>query len=379
MESAFWRVENPRGTFRVIVTKDLPGERWLDILRGADCRVEICAAPHVLGVSEIEAAIGKHCDACIGQLTETWGEPLFAALQTAGGRIFSNYAVGYDNVDLASATRHGIAVGNTPGVLTETTAQLAVALTFAAARRVREGDSLMRAGEFAGWLPDLLLGQLLWRKKLGIVGAGRIGAAYACMMVEGHKMDLLYFDPQENKALEDHIADYGRFLVSRGEGPVSCRRCDNIEELLLESDVVSLHAALTERTRHLLDAERLALMQPDAILVNTSRGPLIDEAALVDHCRTHPTFRAGLDVYEDEPALQPGLSELGNVVLLPHLGSASTWTRSGMAILAARNVVGVLSGWPVGGQDDLLGYLGSQPPALTPSIVNARALGLNAG
>ncbi len=374
--SSDWLVEGPEGGFRVVVTKQLPGERWLEVLRQADCRVEVCRTSHVLSTAEITEAIGERCDACIGQLTEPWGEELFGVLAEAGGRVYSNYAVGHDNVDVESATRLGIAVGNTPGVLTETTAQLAVALTFAAARRVPEGDRLMRDGEFAGWLPDLLLGKLLWRKRLGIVGAGRIGAAYARMMVEGHKMDLLYYDPVANSALEQYVDDYNKFLEARGEPAVSCRRCDTLEELLRESDVVSLHVALNEGTRHLLNGERLAVMKEDAVLVNTSRGPLIDESALVVHCAAHPDFRAGLDVYEEEPAMHAGLANLPNVVLLPHLGSATTWTRSGMALLAALNVVGVLSGWPVWSKDDMSRFLQDDPSPLTPSIVNAKDLGL---
>ena len=194
-----------RGSRRVIVTRQLPGERWLDILSRADCEVEVCRRDRVLTGHELTTAIGSRCDGCVGQLTEQWGEPLFAALEAVGARVFSTYAVGYDNVDLESATRHGIAVGNTPEVLSPERRRNWPSLTFAAARRIAEGDRYMREGRFRGWRPDLLLGELLWRKTVGVVGAGRVGAGYACMMVEGHKMDLLYYDLARNEALESTL------------------------------------------------------------------------------------------------------------------------------------------------------------------------------
>jgi len=375
--SITWKVLNPGGKWRVVVTKELPGDSWLDILLEAGCRVEVCESKEILAPGEIRDAIGEKCDACVGQLTEKWDEALFACLEAAGGRAYSNYAVGYDNVDIDGATRHGIAVGNTPGVLTETTAEMAVALTFAAARRVVEGDRFMRNGGFLGWLPTLYLGKLLWRKTVGIIGAGRIGTAYGRMMVEGHKMNLIYYDLERNQSLEDHLAGFNRFLESRGEQPVTCRRAGNIEELLREADVVSLHTGLDRSTRHIIDATRLDQMKDDAVLVNTSRGPLIDEEALVEHCRTHPLFRVGLDVYEDEPDMKPGLGELENAVIVPHLGSASTWTRGAMAVLAARNVVGVLLGYPAWPYPEKIAiFMEEECPKAVPSIVNAEQLGI---
>ena len=198
-----WKIHNPAGTKRVVVTKELPGKRWLEVLIQAGCKVDVCSSTDVLSAAEIKTAIGNSCDGAIGQINESWGEEMFAALANAGGKVYSNYAVGFDNVDLDAATRHGIVVGNTPGVLTETTAQMAVALTFAAARRVSEAERFLREGKYKGWLPTLFLGNLLWRKTLGVIGAGRIGTAYALMMVEGHKMNLIYFDPHTNKRLED--------------------------------------------------------------------------------------------------------------------------------------------------------------------------------
>ncbi|MCU0560796.1 MAG: D-glycerate dehydrogenase [Desulfobacterales bacterium] len=371
-----WKIHRPDGALRVIVTKDLPGARWVEILAAAGCRVEVCTSAAVLSRAEIRAAFGGRCDGAIGQLTEEWGEELFSAFKAAGGRAYSNYAVGFNNVDLAAATRHGIPVGNTPGVLTETTAEMAVALTFAAARRVGESERFLRAGRYTSWLPTLFLGELLRGKTVGIIGAGRIGEAYARMMMEGHKMDLVYYDLRANDALERYAADYGRFLQAHGQRPVTCRRAPQVDDLLRAADVVSIHTVLDVSTRHLINAERLARMKPNAVIVNTSRGPVIDEAALVAHCRAHPEFRAGLDVFENEPRLAPGLAELDNVVIVPHIASATRWTREGMAILAAANVAGLLTGAPAWNRTDVMPFLGAAPPPAAPSVLNAKELGM---
>ena len=370
-----WQIHNPQGKFRVIVTKALPGRRWLGILTSANCRIEICQRTAVLDTETIQAAMGNRCDGAIGQLTEPWGKVLFDALKAVGGIAYSNYAVGYNNVDLDAATRAGIPVGNTPGVLTETTAEMAVALTFAAARRVGEAERYLRADRYTGWLPDLFLGTLLHGKTLGIIGAGRIGATYTRMMVQGHGMHVIYHDLAANTDLESFVADYSRFRVSHNQSPVVCRRAESLEALLETADCVSIHTVLDDTTHHLMDARRLALMKSDAILINTSRGPVIDEAALVDHCRRHPDFRVGLDVFEHEPAMAPGLAELDNVVIVPHIASATRWTREGMATLAACNVAGILSGYPLWQQPDILPFLEDDPPRAIPSIVNADALG----
>jgi len=365
----------------VVVTKPLPGDRWLDILQHAGCRVEVCESPKtILSVGDIAALIGPQCDGVIGQLTEDWSAPLFGTLKRAGGRAFSTYAVGYNNVKVHDATNLGIPVGNTPGVLTDTTAEIAAALALAAARRVVEADKFMRAGNYEGWLPTLFVGSLLQGKTCGIVGAGRIGFSFAKMLVEGHKMDLVYYDLFPQPKLEQYFSAYGEFLKAQGERPVTVRRLETVEAVLREADLVSLHCALDASTHHLIDAAHLRLMKPDAVLVNAARGEVIDEAALVAHLETHPDFRAGLDVYEHEPRMAAGLAECDNAVVVPHIASASLYTRGGMATLAAANVAAVLRGFPAWRDPSdvapfLEGDVAAMPPA-APSIVNAADLGL---
>ena len=380
LSSPSFQVHNPTGAKRVLVTKPLPGDRWLALLTGAGARVEVCTSPDtILSVPQIKALIGDQCDGVIGQLTEDWGPDLFNALKAAGGAAFSNYAVGYNNVNVPAATAAGIPVGNTPGVLTETTAELAAALTLAAARRVPEADVFMRAGRYQGWLPTLFVGSLLQGKTVGIVGAGRIGAAYARMMAEGHKMDILYYDPYPNTKLEAYVQAYGDLLEAHGEKRITIERVASVDALLPRVDVLSLHCNLDADTRHLINAARLGAMKPTAVLVNAARGPVIDEKALVAHLQANPDFRCGLDVFEDEPAMAPGLAACPNAVIVPHIASASLWTRSGMATLAAANVAARLQGAPAWGNPDVLAFVDgplAAVPKASPSIVNAKELGI---
>lgn len=376
-------VYNEGGAARVVVTKPLPGERYVEVLTAAGCRVEVCTSPKtILGVDDVKALIGSRCDGVVGQLTEDWGDELFGALKDAGGKAYSNYAVGYNNVRVPEATKHGIPVGNTPGVLTDTTAELAAALALAAARRVPEADVFMRAGKYEGWLPTLFVGSLLQRKTVGIIGAGRIGFSFAKMLVEGHKMDLVYYDLFPQPGLEAYFKAYGEFLKAQGEPPVTVTRLDTVEDVLKQADLVSLHCVMDETTRHLINAERLGMMKKDATLVNAARGEVIDEKALVAHLKANPDFRCGLDVFEHEPLMAPGLNECNNAVIVPHIASASLYTRSGMATLAAANVAARIKGLPVWtDQNDVAPFLDgpvSGIPAASPSIVNAKELGLPA-
>lgn len=242
-------------------------------------------------------------------------------------RVVANVAVGFDNIDVTACTARGVVATNTPGVLTEATADLTWALLLAAARRLGEGERLVRAGEWEGWSPTQLVGQPVHGRTLGIVGLGAIGTAVA-RRAAGFGMTVLHTSRSAHPAAE---AETGAVRVA-------------LDELLRRSDVVSIHCPLTDETRHLLDAAALARMKPTAVLVNTARGAVVDEAALVDALRQGRLGAAGLDVYEREPALAPGLAELDNVVVLPHLGSATTDTRAAMVELACANVVAVLAG-----------------------------------
>jgi glyoxylate reductase len=242
-------------------------------------------------------------------------------------RIVANLAVGYDNVDVGAATDRGVVVTNTPDVLTEATADLAWALILAAARRIGEGERLVRAGAWRGWGPTQLIGQSVWGRTLGVIGLGKIGSAVA-RRARGFDMRILY---------------HTRSPKPEAEAELGARRVD-LHTLLREADVVSLHAPLTDETRHLVDAAALGHMRRSAVLVNTARGPVVDEAALVDALRAGAIAAAGLDVFEHEPALSAGLAELDNVVLAPHVGSATVDARSAMVRLCCENIVAVLAG-----------------------------------
>jgi glyoxylate reductase len=252
-----------------------------------------------------------------------------AALDAAGPnlKVVSNYAVGLDNVDIPACTERGIYVGHTPDVLTDATADLAMTLLLSAARRVVEADKEMREGRYRGWRPDYLLGQELTGATLGVIGFGRIGRAVARRAARGFSMRILAYDPAG---------------VARSED-LDIEAC-SLERLLTESDFVSCHVPLTEETHHLIGEAELASMRHTAILVNTSRGPIIDEAALVEALRGGVIAGAGLDVYEREPEMAEGLAQCSTAVLLPHLGSATWKTRAAMGELAARNILAVLDG-----------------------------------
>jgi glyoxylate reductase len=242
-------------------------------------------------------------------------------------KVIANMAVGYDNVDVEAATERNIVVTNTPGVLDETTADTAFMLLLAAARRLGEGERMLRAGEWDAWGPKQLVGPDVFGKKLGIVGFGRIGQAVA-RRAKGFGMDIVY---------------NARSRKEEAENELDARRLD-LDDLLRESDFVSVHTPLSEETKHLVGERELSLMGEYSVLVNTSRGPVVDENALADALAERRVFAAGLDVYEEEPKVHSKLLELENVVLAPHIGSASIETRGKMAELAAKNIVAVLRG-----------------------------------
>ena len=365
-----WKIHNPSGMPRILVTRSLPGREWLEILSDAGYRIEVWVSKNNLTREGIIENIGKNCKAVIGQLTEKWDAGLFKILNSAGGAAYCNYAVGYDNVDVDSATANKIAVLNTPGVLTEATAEMAVALTMACSRRIGEADEFTRTGKFTGWLPDLFLGKRLWRGTLGIIGTGRIGSSYARMMVRAFQMNLIYFDHKKNLILESDMEAYNQYLKKSGNAIVEITFANSPEDVLKAADVVSLHVPLTDQTRHMISKPQLLLMKPDAILVNTSRGAVINEADLAKHCHRHPDFSAGLDVYEHEPVINEDLKRQSNVTLAPHIASATSWTRANMAKLAALNIKGVIEGYPVWDGEGIDLFLGDTPPHAIPSFLN---------
>jgi glyoxylate reductase len=248
-------------------------------------------------------------------------------------QVLANYAVGYNNIDLAAATRHGVVVTNTPDVLTESTADLTWALMLAAARRVAEGDAYVRSGNWPGWAPTQMLGADVSGKVLGIVGMGRIGQAVA-RRAAGFNMRVCYSS---------------RTAHSPGSLPAQWERLE-LPDVLRDSDFVSLHVPLSAETHHLIGPRQLALMKPTAFLLNTSRGPVVDEAALVSALLQRRLAGAGLDVFEQEPAFHSSLRELRQVVLLPHLGSATLATRVRMGKICLENIAAVLAGVPAPNQ-----------------------------
>lgn len=289
------------------------------------CEVDYEATDDGLPAEQLlRRARGKQ--AIVSQLTDKFTADVINQLQ--GIRVIANVAVGYDNVDLDAATRAGILVTNTPDVLTDTTADLAFGLLLAAARRVVEGHQFVHSGQWKNWAIDLLAGYDVHHKTLGIVGFGRIGRAVARRAL-GFSMQILYYDLERAPAEVEQELD-ARYV--------------SLEELLRNSDFVSIHVPLNSNTRHLIGARELGLMKPTAILINTARGPVIDEEALVRALREGIIAGAGLDVFENEPRVHPGLLELRQVVLTPHIGSASIETRRKMCLMAVENALAALRG-----------------------------------
>ncbi len=308
--------------YRVYVTRRIP-KPGLDLL-AETCTVEVHAEDRPLSRARLlEKARGV--DGMIGLLTDRIDAEFFQAADRLRG--YANYAVGVDNVDVAEATRRGIPVSNTPDVLTHATAEMAWALLFAVARRVTESDRVMRSGRWMGWGPLQFMGNGVTGRTLGIVGPGRIGTAMA-LMSRGFAMPVLYHGPSPNPVLEQEL---------------SARRVD-FDTLLAESDFISIHTPLIPQTRHLFGSEAFAKMKPTAYLINTSRGPVIHEARLVEALKEGRIAGAALDVYEREPEMAKGLAGLDNVVLTPHTGSATVTARTDMAVLAAKNLLAMMKG-----------------------------------
>lgn len=310
-------------SWNVYVTRRIP-EEVIDSLR-EHCDVEVNPENRPLTRDELLAKV-RDRDAVLTQVTDIVDDAVMAA---AGPRckIFANYAVGFNNFDLAAATKRGVMLTNTPDVVTDATVELTWTLIFTVSRRVVTADKFVRAGGFKGLDPMLMLGRELNGKTLGVIGAGRIGRSFAAK-APAFDMQVIYHDVAPNAEFE--AATGARYV--------------DIDTLLKAADFVSLHVPLLPSTRHLIGARELKLMKRTAILINASRGPVVDEAALVAALQAGEIWGAGLDVYENEPMLAPGLAELENVVLMPHIGTATIETRMNMGRVAAANILAALRG-----------------------------------
>jgi glyoxylate reductase len=311
---------------RILVTSEIPAP-GMDILRAAG-EVDLRELDHE---QLVEACASGTYSVVVSQLRDRFDAELLATASITG---IANYAVGFDNIDISAATRHGITAANTPGVLTDSTADIAMLLILSTARRAVEADAFVRSGSFTGWEPELLLGSDVSGRVLGLAGFGRIARATARRAL-GFGMTVKFCPrpPGDREVSDDELGEF--------TGRVEHAAWD---EIVATSDFLSLHVPLSDSTRHLVDAAVFEAMKPSAILINTARGPVVDEAALVVALREKWIAAAGLDVYEREPALEPGLVELSNTVLLPHVGSATVSVRSEMARLCATNAVAMLRG-----------------------------------
>ncbi|MGB4263207.1 MAG: D-glycerate dehydrogenase [Fervidobacterium sp.] len=308
---------------KVFVTYEIP-DSGLKMLR-EKFELDVYTGEEFLTKEEmIERA--RKADAMVAHLRDPIDAQFIQSLEKM--KIIADYAVGYNNIDVQAATERGIYVTHTPGVLTEATADIAFALILAVARRIVESDRFVRDGKFVGWKPKLVLGYDLYGKTLGIVGMGRIGQAVARRAL-GFGMNIVYHN--RNRLPQELETEFNAKYLS-------------LDELISTSDFISLHTPLTKETFHMIDAEKISHMKPNAIIVNTARGPVIDEQALYEALKARKIAGAGFDVYENEPKLTPGLEKLDNVVLLPHIGSATYETREKMSQIVAINIIEALEG-----------------------------------
>ncbi len=307
---------------KVLVTREIP-QAGLTLLRE---KFDVVMNPHDRPLSREEILeMAADVEGILCLLTDKIDGELIDALPNVKG--YAQYAVGSDNINVPDATTRKVPVSNTPGVLTNATAEMAWALLFASGRRVVESDTLMRSGKWGGWGPMQFIGGDVTGATLGLLGAGRIGTAMA-LKSRGFDMKVLYTDAYPNESLEKELG---------------AKRVE-LAELLAESDFVSVHVPLMESTRHLMGAPEFKAMKKTAYLINTSRGPVVDEAALVAALKAGEIAGAGLDVYEKEPEMAPGLAELDNVVICPHTASATVSSRNGMATKAAINLIAMVEG-----------------------------------
>jgi glyoxylate reductase len=308
---------------KVFVTRKIP-EEGIKLLK-KKFQVRIYPQDKVISQKELLKGV-KWCDALLCLLTDKIDSKVLR--ENPNLKVVSNYAVGYNNIDIKSATSLRIPITNTPGVLTDAVAEHTLALMMSVARRIPESDKFVRSGKYTGWKPLLLLGTQLKGKTLGIVGLGRIGISVAERAIKGMGMKVVYHNRSRRKDFEKKFgAKYA-----------------NLNSLLKKSDFISLHVPLLPSTKHLIGSKELGLMKKTAYLINTSRGPIVNEKSLVSALKSRKIAGAALDVFENEPKLSAGLSKLNNVVLTPHTASATFEARSAMSIIAAENIIAVLKG-----------------------------------
>jgi len=308
---------------KVFITREI-SEKAIHLLRKEKFQVNVYKKDKPISKKKLIKNI-KDADGVISLLTEKFDKELIDKLSKC--KVIANYAVGFNNIDVEYAAKKKIIITNTPDVLTDSTADIAMSLILACSRRLMEGERLIRQGKFKGWQPNLFLGIELKDKIVGIVGAGRIGTE-AAIRAKAFKAKIVYFSKSRNYDLEKRT---GAVKLS-------------LNNLLRRSDIVSIHLSLNEKTYRLLDEGKLSLLKKSAIIVNTARGEIVDEKELIKILKQKKIFSAGFDVYENEPAINPELLKLDNVVLLPHIGSATEEARTAMALLAAKNVINVLKG-----------------------------------
>ncbi|MBU0670856.1 D-glycerate dehydrogenase [Patescibacteria group bacterium] len=307
--------------YKVFITRPIP-EVGIKMLQ-KHFKVQLRKKDSPITKSELEKGI-KNCDAILTILTDKVDGKLLDLNPNL--KIVSNYAVGYNNIDIEACTKRGVLVGNTPDVLTTSTAESVFPLLLGVSKRLIEGDDIMRSGKFPGWGPMYLLGTELKGKILGIAGAGRIGSETALMANKGFGMNIIYYNLNKNSQLEKKT---GAKRVS-------------FDKLLKDSDVISIHVPYMPETHHMFGTKEFKKMKNTAFIINTARGPIINEKALVSALKKGDIGGAGLDVFENEPKLEPGLAKLKNVVMTPHTGSATWEARNAMAEVAAQNIIGAL-------------------------------------
>ncbi len=312
---------------KIFITRKIP-EVGIEILKSKGYEVEVNPKDKALSQKELIKYLQKgNYDAVLCLLTDKIDANVFEKAPSV--KIFANYASGFDNIDVVEAKKRGVVIANAPAEFTsEAVAEHALAMMFALATRITEADNFVRKGKYKGWMPMNLIGVDLLGKTLGLVGAGRIGSRVA-FYAKALGMKIIYTDVAKSDQLEK---DSGAVFYPK------------LEDLLKNADVVSLHVPLLDSTRHLINASRLAIMKPTSFLINTSRGPVIDEQALVEALRKNIIGGAALDVFEFEPKLSKGLVKLSNVILTPHIASASITARNEMAEVAANNIIDFLEG-----------------------------------